>query len=188
LALRKRCSFPASVLIESIQYSETWPTTVGSVCIVVGGLSLFGGCLSLTGMSEIEQLYSAVPFGEGEMNEEIILALSVHAPPAWMTTFGSMLVILFSLALTFFGASLLQRSPGAVLKLKCWSVLYIVFTLLMVIINWVPRVSLIESESTVKGLLLAQLTISIPLYLVLPIFLLFFLNSKKVRNELLLWR
>ncbi len=188
MALRKRCSFPTSVLSESIQYSETWPTTVGSICIVVGGLSLFGGCLSLTGMSEVEQLYSAVPFGEGEMSEEVLLALSVHAPPVWATTIGSILVILFSLALTFFGASLLQRIPQAVLQLKCWSLLYIAFTLLMVIVNWVPRISLIESESIVKALLLAQLTISIPLYLVLPIFLLFFLNSGKVRNELLLWR
>ena len=54
------------------QNTTMWPTTFGALCIVVGGLSLFGGCLALSGMSEIEQLHTAIPFGRGELDEQLI--------------------------------------------------------------------------------------------------------------------
>jgi len=175
-------------LIESTQQTATWPTTIGAVCIVVGGLSLFGGCLSFTGMSEIEQLSSAIPFGEGEMSEDVSLALATHAPAAWVSSVASMLVIVFSISLIGFGMSLLQRNPKAVQHLKWWSVLYIIFTIAMVVVQWVPRMELVQEYSTVQALFLAQLTISLPMYLLLPAFLLIYLNCSKVRNELSLWR
>jgi hypothetical protein len=175
-------------LTESTQHTATWPTTIGAACIVVGGLSLFGGCLSFTGMSEIEQLHSAIPFGEGEMSEEVYVSLASHAPPAWVSSIASMLVILFSLTLIGLGVSLQQRDQRAVKRLIWWSVLYTTFTVAIVCINWVPRMDLVSEHSTVQALFLAQLIISLPLYLLLPVFLLIFLNCSKVYNELTLWR
>jgi hypothetical protein len=52
----------------------------------------------------------------------------------------------------------------------------------------VPRMDLVRSNSEVQALFLAQLTLSLPLYLVLPVFLLVYLNLKKIRNEVTLWR
>ena len=40
--------------------------------VFLGGLSLFGSCLSLLGMSEIEQLHTAIPFGKGELDESLL--------------------------------------------------------------------------------------------------------------------
>ena len=40
----------------------------------------------------------------------------------------------------------------------------------------------------VEGMFLAQIAISMPLYLALPIFLLIFLNRKQTRNEVASWR
>jgi len=139
-------------------------------------------------MSEIEQLHSAIPFGEGEMSEEVYEALASHAPPAWISSVTSMLVILFSLTLIGLGMSLLQRDKRAVKRLIWWSVLYATFTVASVCISWIPRMDLVSEHSAVQALFLAQLMIALPMYLLLPVFLLIYLNCSKVRNELTLWR
>jgi glucan phosphoethanolaminetransferase (alkaline phosphatase superfamily) len=175
-------------LNENLQYSATWPTTVGAVSIIVGGLSLFGGCMALTGMSEIEQLHTAVPFGEGQMNEALLAQLAETAPPDWLSSSASMLVVLFSISLVAFGMSLLLRNPKGVSRLRWWAGLYIVFSFGAAIAQWMPRMELVRSNSEVQALFLAQLTLSLPLYLVLPVFLLVYLNLKKIRNEVTLWR
>ena len=173
---------------EDTQHSATWPTTVGAVCIVVGGLSLFSGCMALTGMSEIEQLHTAVPFGDGEISEKTAASLTATAPPAWISSVASLLVILFAISLVALGMSLLLRNPKGSFRLRGWSLLYIIFTFGAAAVQWVPRMGLVDTDSTVQALFLAQLTISLPLYLILPVFLLVYLNLKKIRNEVALWR
>ena len=157
------------------------------MCIVVGGLSLFGGCLSLTGVSEIEQLHTAVPFGEGEMSKSVMDSLAATAPPTWISSVASVLVILFSFSLIAFGMSLLLRNPNAPKRLKWWAGLYILFSIASIIVQWVPRMELVQSDSMVQALFLAQLTISLPLYLFLPVCLLIWLNRTAIRNEIKSW-
>ena len=55
-------------------------------------------------------------------------------------------------------------------------------------INWLPRIDLAKENNEVLGMFLAQIMISMPLYLALPVFLLIYLNTEQVRNETSLWR
>jgi|TARA_B100000959_G_scaffold174388_1_gene182570 hypothetical protein len=173
---------------QSLQYTATWPTTIGSVCIVVGGLSLFGGCLALSGMSEMEQLHTAIPFGDGELSEELIGQLRATEPLVWITNISSLMNIAFSILLTAAGMALLQRARKARITLLYWSIFYVLFTLAAVWLNWEPRMELVNQNKEVEGMFLAQIAISMPLYLALPIFLLIFLNRKQTRNEVASWR
>jgi len=175
-------------LTENTQYTATWPTTFGSVCIVVGGLSLFGGCLSLTGMAEIEQLHTAIPFGEGELDSSLREKLELTAPSAALATILSLTNILLSLFLVFAGMSLLKRTPNSRKALLTWSFMYILYTFAAASINWLPRIDLAKENNEVLGMFLAQIMISMPLYLALPVFLLIYLNTEQVRNETSLWR
>jgi hypothetical protein len=175
-------------LNQEAENSITWPTTVGAVCVIVGGLSLFGGCLSLSGMAEIEQLHTAIPFGDGEINEALLEKLQTTAPLHGITNLFAGLSIFFAIALTLFGMGLLQEHPNARKRLLVWSVLYIILTIAGIIINWTPRWDLIQENSEVKGMFLAQLLISMPMYLILPFFLLIFLNKKQIRSEIASWR
>jgi len=175
-------------LSESVQYSATWPRRIGAVCIVVGGLSLFGGCLALTGMAEIEQLHTAIPFGDGKLSEELAAQLKATEPKAWIANSASLMNIIFSIALAGAGMALLQRAPKARTTLLTWSGFYIIFTLAAAWINWSARMELVSQNKEVQGMFLAQLVISMPLYLALPVFLLIYLNRKQTRNEVTLWR
>ena len=165
-----------------------WPTTFGALCIVVGGLSLFGGCLALSGMSEIEQLHTAIPFGRGELDEQLIADLAASAPPQWVGTFISIANIVLSIVLAGTGMALLQRAPRSRGILLAWASVYFVITIAGTVATWMPRGDLIAASSDVKGMFLAHLVLSLPLYLALPTFLLWWLNRSHVRNEILLWR
>jgi hypothetical protein len=165
-----------------------WPTTFGALCIVVGGLSLFGGCLALSGMSEMEQLHTAIPFGRGELDEQLIADLAASAPPQWVGTFISIANIVLSIVLAGTGMALLQRAPRSRGILLAWASVYIVITIAGTVVTWMPRGDLIAASSDVKGMFLAHLVLSLPLYLALPTFLLWWLNRSHVRNEILLWR
>ncbi len=149
---------------------------------------LFGGCLAFTGMAEIEQLHTAMPFGEGEMSEELLEQLDATSPPIWLTSITSSLITILSLVLMYVGVGLLKRVPTARRALLVWSVLYVLTTIASAIINWLPRMHLVQENAEVHGMFLAQIVISMPMYLVLPIFLLIYLNKKQVRNEVALWR
>ena len=175
-------------MIEQTQYSVSWPTTVGACCVIVGGLSLFGGCLAMTGMAEIEQLRTAIPFGDGAMSEELLKQLDATAPSIWIASIASGLNVTFSLFLIYAGMALLKRVPKARKSLLIWSVLYILLTVCSAVINWVPRMDLVQQSSEVQAMFLAQIVISMPLYLILPIFLLIYLNKNQARNEVALWR
>jgi len=175
-------------LNQETENAITWPTTVGAVCVIVGGLSLFGACLSLSGMAEIEQLHTAIPFGDGEMNDALLGKLQATAPLQGVSNLISGLSMFFAIALTVFGLGLLQEHPCARRRLLIWSLLYIILTIGGVIINWAPRFDLIQENSEVQGMFLAQLLISMPMYLTLPVFLLVFLNKKQIRSEIATWR
>ncbi len=165
-----------------------WPTTLGALCIVVGGLSLFGGCLALSGMSEIEQLHTAIPFGQGELNEQLLKDLAASALPQWIGTVVSIVNIVLSIVLAGTGMALLQRAPRSRRILLVWAVMYIVITISSTVATWMPRRELVTESSDVKGMFLADLVISMPLYLALPVFLLWWLNRSHVRNEIAHWR
>jgi hypothetical protein len=175
-------------LNEESVHSPTWPTTIGAVCVIVGGLSLFGGCLSLAGMAEMEQLHTAIPFGDGKISEELLLKLQATAPMQEIAILFSSLNILFAVAVTLFGMGLLQQHPKSQKALLWWSAIYICIRIAGVIINWMPRMQLVQENSEVQGMFLAQLLISMPMYLILPVFLLIFLNKKQVRSEIASWR
>jgi hypothetical protein len=175
-------------LNEDVQHSETWPTTIGAVSIIVGGLSLFGGCLALTGMAEMEQLHTAIPFGDGELSDELVAQLKATAPAKWILNITTIANIVFSVILTWAGMALLQRAPSARKTLLVWSVFYLLFSIASAVANWAPRMELVQQNNDVKGMFLAQLVISTPLYLALPVFLLIFLNRKRIRNEIAFWR
>ena len=173
---------------ENVQYSQTWPTTIGAVCIVVGGLSLFGGCLAFTGITEIEQLHTAIPFGEGELSEELVAQLKATEPAKWIMHVITFANILFSIILVGAGMALLQRGLKARKILLLWSFFYTIFSIASAIAIWTPRMELVSQNQEVKGMFLAQLVISTPLYLGLPVFLMIFLNRKRTKNEIALWR
>jgi hypothetical protein len=170
------------------QNTTTWPTTFGAVCIVVGGLSFFGGCLALTSMSEIEQLHTAIPFGKGELDEQLLVELASSAPPQWVETFMSIMNIVLSVVLVGSGMAILQRAPKARTILLLWAVIHIVITITNTIVTWQPRWELVSSYPDVKGMFAAHLVIYLPMYLVLPVFLLWWLNRNHVRNEISHWR
>ena len=139
-------------------------------------------------MAEIEQLHTAIPFGEGELSEDLLKQLNATSPPKWAASIASTLNIVFSMFLIGAGMALLQRSPRVRKVLLSWSILYIFFTIGTAVINWIPRMDLVQKNSEVQGMFLAQIVISMPLYLVLPVFLFIYLNKKRVRNEVALWR
>jgi len=139
-------------------------------------------------MAEIEQLHTAMPFGDGEMSEELLKQLDATAPPIWLSSIASSLITVLSMFLMYAGAGLLKRVPSARRALLVWSVLYIIATITAAIISWIPRMNLVQENSEVHGMFLAQIVISMPMYLVLPVFLLIYLNKKQVRNEVSLWR
>ena len=80
-------------MTESPQTTETWPTTFGAVCTVVGGLMLFGGCLSYGGMSDLAQLHTAIPFGEGELSDaagvlDLLEQYNSNSKTCWVAGFS----------------------------------------------------------------------------------------------------
>ena len=170
------------------QNTTTWPTTLGAACIVVGGLSLFGGCLALTGMSEIEQLHTAIPFGKGELDEQLVAALASSAPSQWIGTLMTVVNILLSIVLAGTGMAMLQRAPTSRVILLSWAVVFIAISIATTAVTWMPRWELVASSSDVKGMFIAHLVISLPLYLALPVFSLWWLNRSQVRNEIAHWR
>lgn len=139
-------------------------------------------------MAEIEQLHTAIPFGEGEIGNALRTQLQETAPISWVSTLLSCLNILFSIVLTITGMALLQHVPRARVTLLWWAGLYIILNIGGVIVHWVPRWRLVQEHAEVKGMFLAQLMISTPLYLILPVFLLFFLNKNRIRSEVESWR
>ncbi len=139
-------------------------------------------------MAEIEQLHTAIPFGDGEISEELLKKLDATAPSTWVSSSASALITVLSLFLMYAGVGLLKRVPTARRALLIWAVLYVLATVAAAIINWVPRMHLVREYAEVQGMFLAQILISLPLYLVLPVFLLIYLNKKQVRNEVALWR
>ena len=96
--------------------------------------------------------------------------------------------ILFSIILVGAGMALLQRGLKARKILLLWSFFYTIFSIASAIANWTPRMELVSQNQEVKGMFLAQLVISTPLYLGLPVFLMIFLNRKRIKNEIVLWR
>ena len=173
--------------IQSKQTS-TWPNVVGAICIVFGGLSLFGSCLGFLGMSEIEQLHTAIPFGKGELDDSFLLQLQVAGPAIWLIRLFQILSMLLSLFLLYQGMLLLQRDSRAIFCLFCWSYSSIILSILSLILNWIPRWSLIATNSEIKGMFLAHLLISLPIALLLPVFLLIFLNKRHIKTEVVQWR
>jgi hypothetical protein len=156
--------------------------------VIVGGLTLFGGCLSLTGMAELEQLHTAIPFGEGELSDELRKKLADTSPTAGVSNLISGLTLFFAVTLTFLGMGLLQHVPKVRSLLVWWSILYIILSLCSAVVNWLPRLALMKENSEVQGMFLAQLLISLPMYLVLPIFLIVYLNTNGVKSETGTWR
>jgi len=139
-------------------------------------------------MSEIAQLFTAIPFGGGDLSEELVAELADHAPPNWVPISTSIANILFSIVLVLAGMSILQRAPHARKVLLYWSGMFLIFTVVSTFLTWFPRWELVQTIHEVKGMFLAQLFISAPMYLALPVFLLVFLNRQHVRNEISHWR
>ena len=165
-----------------------WPTTFGAICIVVGGLTLFGGCLGLSGMDELQQLHTAIPFGSGEMDESLAASLATSGPPMWFTRTTQIITVLMALFLLIQGVFLLQRDRSAPSKLVLWSYAYITLSIATLVFQWVPRWLLVTTNSEAKGVFLAQLLIAMPMQLLLPAILIVFLNKKKVKAEIAGWR
>ena len=139
-------------------------------------------------MAEIEQLHTAMPFGDGKISEALLKQLDATAPSIWVSSIASSLITVLSMFLMYAGAGLLKRVPSARRALLVWSVLYVLTTIAAAIFNWIPRMNLVQENSEVQGMFLAQIVISMPMYLVLPVFLLIYLNKKQVRNEVSHWR
>ena len=154
----------------------------------MGGLMLFGGCLSFGGMSELAQLHTAIPFGEGELSESILEDLAKTAPSEWLLRIATMIQIVLSLVLLSQGIFLIQRVSSARKWLLWWAWLYIATSIFQVFINWYLRMELVQTNSDIQGMFLAQLLISIPLYLALPVFLLYWMNKKSIKTEVSGWR
>ena len=140
------------------------------------------------GMSEIEQLHTAIPYGEGEMNELVRTQLLETAPSKGVVQLISGLLIFFAIVLIYLGIGLIQFSKQSIVLLKWWSICFIVLKLSTVALTWLPRGELIRDNSEIKGMFLAQLLISVPMYLILPIFLLIFLNKSHIKSEISSWR
>lgn len=172
----------------NVQNTSTWPTTFGAIGIVIGGLSLFGAFLSLSGMSEIEQLQTATPFSAGVLNEQISTLLDSSGPSQWVESIVSIVMILLSLVLIGAGMALQQRTFASRAILLYWAAIYVATTMASTIWTWAPRRDLIASSSEVKGIFVAHLVISLPLSLAFPTFLLWWLNRHHIRNETALWR
>ncbi len=149
---------------------------------------LFGGCLGLSGMDELQQLHTAIPIGEGEMSETLQNQLLEHGPPAWFARVSSLVTVCLSLYLLMQGIFLIQRDPRVPRRLMLWSVCFIIFTVMVVVMNWVPRWLLVASNSEIKAMFLAQLFIAMPMQLALPVGLLIFFNKQKVKANIAQWR
>ena len=149
---------------------------------------LFGGCLGLSGMDELQQLHTAIPIGEGEISDSLQSELIERGPPMWFSRLSNLVVVCLSLYLLMQGIFLIQRDPKVPKRLMIWSFCFIIFTILVVLMNWVPRWLLIASNSEVKAMFLAQLLIAMPMQLALPIGLIIFLNKQKVKADIAQWR
>ena len=149
---------------------------------------LFGGCLGLSGMDELQQLHTAIPIGEGEISGTLQSELIEHGPPMWFARLSSLIVVCFSLYLLMQGLFLIQRDPRVPKRLVLWSRCFIIFTIVVVLMNWVPRWLLVASNSEVKAMFLAQLLIAMPMQLALPVGLIIFFNKQKVKADIALWR
>tara|TARA_Y100001968_G_C19134996_1_gene608617 strand:+ start:71 stop:598 length:528 start_codon:yes stop_codon:yes gene_type:complete len=165
-----------------------WVTVCGAICVIVGGLMLFGGCLGLSGMDELQQLHTAIPIGDGEMSDSLQAELIEHGPPMWFARVNSICVVCFSLFLLMQGIFLIQRDPKVPRRLILWSFCFIIFTFVVVLMNWVPRWLLVASNSEVKAMFLAQLLIAMPMQLALPVGLIIFFNKQKVKADIAQWR
>ena len=139
-------------------------------------------------MSDLAQLHTAIPFGEGELSKSIVEDLAKTAPFEWLLRITTMIQIVLSLVLISQGIFLIQRVPSARKWLLWWAWLYIATSIFQVIINWYPRMELVQTNSEIQGMFLAQLLISIPLYLALPVSLLYWMNKKLIKTEVSGWR
>tara|TARA_Y100000589_G_C27043559_1_gene584198 strand:+ start:373 stop:900 length:528 start_codon:yes stop_codon:yes gene_type:complete len=165
-----------------------WITVCGAICVIVGGLMLFGGCLGLSGMDELQQLHTAIPIGEGEISDSLQSELIEHGPPMWFSRLSNLVVVCLSLYLLIQGIFLIQRDPKVPKRLMLWSFCSIIFTIVAVLMNWVPRWLLVTSTPEVEAIFLAQLLIALPMQLALPVGLIIFFNKQKVKANIAQWR
>ncbi len=149
---------------------------------------LFGGCLGLSGMDELQQLRTAIPIGKGEISDTLQAELAEYGPPMWFARISSIISVCFSLYLLMQGIFLIQRDPKVPKRLIFWSLFFISFTIVVVLMNWVPRWLLVASNSEVKAMFLAQLLIAMPMQLALPVGLIIFFNKQKVKADIAQWR
>ena len=56
-----------------------WPTTVGAVGVVVGGLQCYGGCVAIGGLDPISALHTATQLPGGD--DPVLAALMAQGPP-----------------------------------------------------------------------------------------------------------
>ncbi len=165
------------------QWNSSWPTTMGAVCVVVGGLLLFGGCLSLTGMSTFAQLHTATMLPGAEANDALMEQLAAEGPPQWVAGLGGLIRLILALTLIGGGMGLLQRRRRSRVLLLIWSVVFIVVTITMAAVQWAPRWNLVQESVDARSLFLAEALISMPLYLALPVIMLIVLCREAIRHE-----
>lgn len=162
-----------------------WPTTVGAVGVVVGGLQCYGGCVAIGGLDPISALHTATQLPGGD--DPVLAALMAQGPPtALAVTMGGIEAVM-AIVLILASIALIQHRRGARRLLRCWSTAALALVVVATVIAWAPRWSLVAEHDAAEAAFVAWLVIRVPLTVALPIFLLAWFSRSSIRDEMARW-
>lgn len=181
-----------------------WPSVVGVICIVFGGLGVLGGLWGAA--SNIMMLLGTMPvqpMGGGPTNIDLLPTFRTMAP---MVITGEALKVVLSVALILVGVAMHKRNPIARPAAVWWSIAKIVLSIAVAAVTaWVQYEIMTEVMNAMsqdpnvpaqmKGVMTGVMAGAIGMAVLfgiawggaLPIFLLIWFSRAKVRAEVQRW-
>lgn len=162
-----------------------WPTTVGAVGVVVGGLQCYGGCVAIGGLDPVSALHTATQLPGGD--DPVLAALVEHGPPTALAVTMAGVECVMAIVLILASISLIQHRGIAGRLLLNWSAAALALVVVATVIAWAPRWSLVAEHDAAEAAFVAWLVMRVPLTVALPIFLLAWLRRPSIRDEMARW-
>ncbi len=182
----------APLPIQPIERPRNWPTTVGVISIVLGGLGALSGCWGIVSPMFMGAFLELMPPGQtqglGAMTEHVGLISGLGAA-------GMVVATLLLIA----GIGMVRRRPWSVSASRWWAVLKMLFVVVQTALGAVMQKEMIEEmtkndpnvAAMGTGFMSAMFIVGYALGLLwgwaYPIFLLIWLSRGKVKEEVASW-
>jgi hypothetical protein len=180
--------------VEAAPRQSNWPTVLGIIACVLGGLAALGGCFGAGSLTIVRMMANAVPPEEAE-------AFRMMTQNMWFYALNAILYLVLGGLLAIGGVGLLMRRPWSRPTILLWSVLKILYAFGSSIVNyqvqmhWAEAMQNDPSMQGMGGMMtmmmgvfgIAGIVIGILWYSALPVFMIVWFMRRTVRTEVRSW-